>query len=70
MTNKFGAKPCFLSSLRISRSAARRRGETGPYVEYLALMIDGAPEVYPLPADPHHHLVQVPTIARPWTVPA
>ena len=23
MTNKFGAKPCFLSSLRISRSAAR-----------------------------------------------
>jgi hypothetical protein len=30
MTSNFGAKPCFLSSLRISRSAARpsHRGET------------------------------------------
>jgi hypothetical protein len=40
------------------------------HVEHLAFMMDGTPEVHPLPADPHHHLVQVPTIARPRTVPA
>jgi hypothetical protein len=34
-------------------------------VEDLALVIDGPPEVHPLPGDPHHHLVQVPSIARP-----
>ena len=27
------------------------------HVEDLALMIDGAPEIHPLPGDPHHHLV-------------
>ena len=29
-------------------------------VEHLALTIDNTPEVHPLPADPHHHLVEVP----------
>src|SRR5262245_9581575 len=33
-------------------------------------MIDSTPQVHPLPVDPHHHLVQVPAIARPWMVPA
>ena len=33
------------------------------HVEHLALMIDSTPKVHPLPADPLHHLVQVPTIA-------
>jgi len=27
------------------------------HVEDLALVIDGAPKVHPLPGDPHHHLV-------------
>ena len=34
-------------------------------VQDLALVIDGPPEVHPLPGDPHHHLVQVPSVARP-----
>ena len=58
VTSNFGAKPCFLSSLRISRSLDKQ-------VEDLALVIDGPPEVHPLPGDPHHHLVQVPSVARP-----
>ena len=28
-------------------------------------MIDGAPEIRPLAGDAHHHLVQMPAIARP-----
>jgi len=39
-------------------------------VEDLALVIDGPPEVHPLPGDPHHHLVQMPSIARPRAPPA
>ena len=34
-------------------------------VEDLALVIDRPPEVHPLPGDPHYHLVQVPSVARP-----
>ena len=70
MTSNFGAKPCFLSSLRISRSAARCRGGAGPACRG------------PRPRDrphargtsacrnPHHHLVQMPSIARPRAMPA
>jgi len=64
-TSNFGAKPCFLSSLRISRSAARLSRGAGQEVEDLALVIDGPPRGTPLPGDPHHHLVQVPLVARP-----
>ena len=40
------------------------------HVEDLALVVDGTPQIHPLTSDPHHHLVEVPAIARPWTVPA
>jgi hypothetical protein len=56
--------------LRISRSAAP--GVTAALnqnVEDLALVIDGTPEVHPLAGDPHHHLVEVPAMARPRTAP-
>ena len=39
-------------------------------VEDLALMVDGTPQIHPLTGDPHHHLVEVPAIARPWAAPA
>src|SRR5437016_3685586 len=49
----------------------QRRSAVAPaldkQVEDLALVIDGPPEVHPLPSDPHHHLVQMPAIARPRT---
>jgi len=35
------------------------------HVEDLALVIDGAPEIHPLAGDAHHHLVEMPAIARP-----
>ena len=34
------------------------------HVEDLAFMIDGTPQIHLPAADPHHHLVEVPTIAR------
>jgi len=40
------------------------------HVEDLALMVDGTPEIHPLAGDPHHHLVEMPAIARPRTAPA
>ena len=68
MTSSLGAKPCLLSSLRISRSAARvSRRRWNQHVEDLALVVDGPPQIHPLAGDPHHHLVQVPAIARPRT---
>jgi hypothetical protein len=35
------------------------------HIEDLTLMIDGTPEVHPLAGDPDHHLVQMPSVARP-----
>ena len=32
-------------------------------------MIDGMPQIHPLTGDPHHHLVQMPAIARPRATP-
>ena len=55
MTSNFGVKPCFLSSLRISRSAARLSRHQ--HVEDLALVVDGTPQIHPLAGDPHHHFV-------------
>ena len=39
------------------------------YVEDLALVIDGTPQIHPLAGDPHHHLVEMPAIARPRATP-
>jgi predicted glycosyltransferase len=39
------------------------------HVEDLTLVIDGTPEVHPLAGDPDHHLVQMPSVARPGTAP-
>jgi hypothetical protein len=44
VTSNFGAKPCFLSSLRISRSAALRIAPAlNEHIEDLTLVVDGAP---------------------------
>ena len=71
MTNNLGAKPCFLSSLR---HQPQRRPAVAPmlnqHVENLALVIDRAPEIHPLTGDPYHHLVQMPSVARPRAPPA
>jgi hypothetical protein len=37
------------------------------HVENFALVIDGTPQIQPLAGDAHHHLVQMPAIARPRT---
>ena len=34
-------------------------------VENLALVVDGTPEIHALAGDAHHHLVEMPAIARP-----
>jgi hypothetical protein len=65
VTSNFGAKRCFLSNLRISRSAARvSRRRWNKHVENLALVIDSAPQIQPLPGDPDDHLVGVPSRAQ------
>jgi hypothetical protein len=52
--------------LRISRNADRQVASAlDQHIENLALVIDGTPEIHPLAADAHHHLVQMPAIARP-----
>ena len=65
MTSNFGTKPCFLSSLRINR---RRRPTVASaldeYVENLALVIHGTPQIHPPSGDANHHLVEMPAIAR------
>ena len=71
VTSDFGEKPCFLSSLR---NQSQRRPSVAPtlnqHVENLALVIDGTPQIHLPAGDPHHHLGEVPTIARPRTAPA
>jgi hypothetical protein len=66
LTARFDAKPCFLSSLRISLTAARlsRRGWISRS-RIFALLVDGTPQVHGPPGDPHDHLVEVPIVARP-----
>jgi hypothetical protein len=66
VVSNFGTKPCFLSSLRISRSAARlSRRALNQHVENLALVIDGAPQVHPQAGDANDHLVEVPYVDGP-----
>ena len=40
------------------------------HVEDLALMVDGTPQVHPLAGDADHHLIQMPSVARPRTTPS
>ena len=66
VVSNFGAKPCFLTNLRISRSAERLSASArNPHIEDLSLMIDGAPQVHPLAGDANHHLVEVPYVDGP-----
>ena len=66
VTSDFGAKPCFLRSLRISRSARSAIAPTlNQHIKHLAFVIDGTSQIDPLARDAHHHLVEVPAIARP-----
>ena len=39
------------------------------HVENLALMVDGTPEIHSFAGDAHHHLVEMPAIARPRATP-
>src|SRR6266404_3268844 len=34
-------------------------------LEDLALVVDSTPQIHPLAGDPHHHLVEMPAVARP-----
>src|SRR5215467_6708836 len=53
---------------------SQRRPSVAPtlnqHVEDLAFVVDGTPQIHPLTGDPHHYLVEVPAIARPWTAAA
>jgi hypothetical protein len=54
--------------LRISRSAPPGVASAlNQHVKDLALVVDGPPQIHPLAGDPHHHLVEMPAIARPRT---
>ena len=35
------------------------------HVENLAVVVDGAPQIHSPAGDPHHHLVEMPSVARP-----
>ena len=55
VTNNFGAKPCFLSILRISLECRPRVAPTlNEHVEDLAFVVDGAPQVHSFPGDPNN----------------
>jgi len=65
---QFGHETLLLEQL--AHQPQRRPGVApalNQHVKHLALVVDGAPQIHPLTGDPHHHLVQVPAIARPRT---
>jgi hypothetical protein len=68
---QFGCETLLLEQLA---HQPQRRPTIAPalnqHIEDLALVVDGTPQIHPLAGDPHYHLVEVPAIARPWTVPA
>ena len=71
VTSKFRRETLLLEQL--VHQPQRRPGiaaRLNQHVENLALVVDGTPEIHPLAGDPHHHLVEVPAIARSWTAPA
>jgi hypothetical protein len=60
VTRTLGAKPCFLSSLRVSFPAEAFAPSLHQQIENLALVVDRAREPE-LPARNHHgHLVEMP----------
>jgi hypothetical protein len=66
VTSVLGAKPCFLSNLRMSLAAAlasHRRLQ----IEKLALVVDRPPEPESSAADQDSHLVEVPLRGWPMT---
>ena len=68
MTSISGAKPCFLSNLRMSFAAAfvsRRR--CNKEIENLALVVDRPPEPESFAGDQDRHLVEMPLGGRPMT---
>jgi hypothetical protein len=68
---QFGCEALLLEQLT---HQPQRRASVAPtlnqHVEDLALVIDGTLQIHSRAGDPHHHLVEVPAIARPWTVTA
>ena len=68
---QFGSEVLLLEQLA---HQSQRRPSVAPtlnqHVEDLALVIDGTPQIHLLAGDPHHHLVEVPAIARSWTASA
>ena len=64
VTARLGAKPCFLSSLRISLIASIP-ARLDQQVKDFGLLVDGTPQAHAPAGDPHDHLVEVPSVARP-----
>src|SRR5215831_15006181 len=68
---QFGREALLLEQLA---HQPQRRPTVAPtlnqHVEDLAFMVDGSPQKHPLAGDPHHHLIEVPAIARPRAAPA
>jgi hypothetical protein len=54
----------------IEQVTDRGKPALNQHVEDLTLMIDDTPEIHPLAGDPDHHLVQMPSVARPRTPPS
>jgi len=64
VTSNFGANPCFLRSLRISRNAARLSRRRCTSISRTSPSWSTATrEIHPLAGDANHHFVQVPSVA-------
>jgi hypothetical protein len=63
VVSNLGAKPCFLAHQPDGRALVAPT--LNQHIKHLTLMIDGAPQVHVLAGDPHDHLVEMPSIARP-----
>jgi hypothetical protein len=58
VTSSFGAEALFLGQLAHQPECRLRISPTlNKHVENLALVVDGAPQVHPLPGDPDDHFV-------------
>src|ERR1700720_3600646 len=59
---------------QFDRGLAQRRptvaSALNQHVEDLALVVEGTSQIHPLASDPHHHLAEVPAIARLRTTAA
>jgi predicted glycosyltransferase len=61
-----------LLSEKLSHQPQRRSGISAAlyqHVEDLAFVVNGTPQIHPLPGDADHHFVQVPSVARARTAP-